>query len=332
MRTSVLKAAFAASVVTAALTLQHASFAQGAAAAPSADAVKTATDAFKQGTTLFGQKKFALALEQFKKSYATVNSPNSGLYIARCHVEMGQNKEAFHQFRKVIVEAEARAATEPKYLPTRDSAKTELDELSKKLAVVTISVKNPLPDSTLKVNGATIPMSEWSSPIPFDPGRVEVVLTPTSGEPATKSVDVRAGDKPTIEIEPAKAVIEAPPPPPPPKEKGSSVFLPLAIGFGGVGVVGMGMFGVAGGMSLGTYSELEDKCGAGPCTSAADGDTVDRGEREQLIANVGLIVGAVGLAAGTAFLIVDLSGAGRSKEQAIELEIRPGFVGARGTF
>lgn len=336
-----LKTVLATSVVSSALLFVEAGYAQGPkgpapkapAAAPAADPVKVATEAFKQGTALFNQKKFAPALEQFKKSYDTVASPNSGLYIARCLAEMGQTKEAFHQFRKVIAEADARAATEAKYAPTRDSAKTELDDLTKKIGVITISVKNPLPDSTLKVNGQPIPMTEWTSPIPVDPGRIEVVLTPTSGDPATKSVDVKAGEKPTIEIEPAKATTNLPPPPPPPKEKGSSIFLPLAIGFGGVGVVGMGMFGVAGGMSMSTLSELEDKCGNKPCTDPADADTVDRGEREQLIANIGLTVGAVGLAAGATFLIVDLvGGGGSSKEQAIDLQIGPGYVGARGKF
>jgi hypothetical protein len=110
---------------------------------------------------------------------------------------------------------------------------------------------------------------------------------------------------------------------------------------GGIGVAGMVTFGVAGGLSLSTYSEVEDKCSAQPggrCTSSADHETIDKGEQQQLIANIGLIVGSVGLAAGATLLIVDLASGGSGEAKAevgalpVRVDVGPGYAGVSGSF
>ena len=115
---------------------------------------------------------------------------------------------------------------------------------------------------------------------------------------------------------------------------GGPGLLPVAIAFGGVGVLGMGLFGVAGGLTLAAESELVDKCGEnGPCTSAADDELVDSAQTKQTLANVGLIVGAVGLAAGVTFLVIDIAGSGSSDGSAqTEFVVGPGFAGLQGRF
>jgi len=312
----------------------------GGQAAPAPDQVKKATEAFKQGTSLYGAKRYALALEQFKKSYDIVPSPNSGLYVARCHVEMGQNKEAFAQFKKVIAEAEARAKTEPKYIPTRDSAKGEMDELLAKIATITVNVSGAVEGTSLKVGGMILPKEEWGKLLPVDPGPVEVTLETPGKPPTVQRIEVKKGARETVNIAPTADTVVQPPPPPPVVESssGPSAMLPLAITFGGIGVIGMGVFGVAGGMSLGTFSELEDACPTGTCP-ASQNETIDRGQREQLIANIGLVVGAVGLAAGATFLIVELATGGDSAAPAqeaaaiqVDLDIGPGYIGVSGKF
>jgi hypothetical protein len=308
---------------------------------PPPDSVKKATEAFKQGTSLFGAKRYALALEQFKKSYDIVPSPNSGLYVARCHVEMGQNREAFAQFKKVIAEAEARAKTEPKYIPTRDSAKGEMDELLAKIATITVNVSGGIEGSSLKVGGVIVPKEEWGTLLPVEPGPVEVILETPGKQPTIQRLEVKKGARETANIAPpADTAVVAPPPPPPPETSdGPSAMLPLAITFGGIGIIGMGMFGVAGAMSLSTYSELEDACPTGTCPPSQN-ETIDRGQREQLIANIGVIVGGVGLAAGATFLIIELATGGgggdaSTKEAAavdVDVDVGPGYVGVSGKF
>ncbi|NUP06998.1 MAG: tetratricopeptide repeat protein [Polyangiaceae bacterium] len=323
--------AVSAACALSTLSYVEPSFAQGKP--PPAAAVQVATAQFKEGQALFQKKNFAAALEKFNLSYQTVPSPNSGLYIARCHAEMGHNKEAYLQYKRVVAEAEARVPTEPKYAPTLETAKTELQTTAGKLAIVTVQVNNAAPNATLRIGTTTIPQDQWGQPVPLDPGSIDVVLDTVGSAPVTQRVDLRAGEQKTVSIGPAATTGPLPPPPPPRKESETELeLLPVSLAFAGVGVVGMGMFAVAGGMSLGTFSEAEDNCpnGAG-CTN----DLIDRGEREQLIANIGVIIGGVGLAVGTTVFIIDVANGGGSSDEAknpVNLAIGPGYVGVNGAF
>ncbi len=314
----------------------------GSPAGPSKDEIAKATAAFGQATKFFQQKKFGLALDQFKLSYSTVPSPNSHLYIARCQAEMGDLKEAFRTFQKVVVEANQRAATEAKYAPTRDSAKTELDDLSNKIGVITVNVVPTDPAARLKLGGALVPKEDWGKEMPVDPGPVVLTLEVPNQEPFVKKVDVIKGQKQTVSLDPASAkpVVVAPPPVLPPQTASSKPpFLPIAIAAGAVGVVGMGMFGVAGAMSSSTYSKLKTECGgARACADHTHDSEISKGRTQQTIANVGLGVGAVGLAASAGFFIA----AAVTKDKKVDDNPRtglvvvpaigPGYAGVHGSF
>lgn len=321
-------------------------WAQAPSAAPAPDpaAVASATAAFKKGTALFAQKKYGAALAEFQKSYDTVNSPNSLLYVARCQAETGQLKDAYRTFGRVIAEAEARIPAEPKYVPTRDSAGNEREELAKKIALVTVNVAGADDATRVTVNGAPLPTEEWGQPQPMDPGPATIELVAGSAPPVTKQVDLQVGSKETVELD------ATPPPPPeppptatrPPEDTGgdTSPLVPIGIATAGVGVAGLALFAIAGSMSNSTYSDLETLCGgerACPSDRQAEAaDLQDTGSTEQTLANVGLIVGAVGVTAGVTMLVIGLSSGGDDTEAATapstSLAVGPGFTGLRGRF
>ncbi len=337
---ALLSAACIAATAVPAAAQQPATPPPSGAPAPSPKEVKKATDAFTTGTRLFQAKKYPLALEQFKTSYDTVASPNSLLYIARCENEMGNPKQAFKTFQRVIVEADAKPE---KYGQTRDSAKVEIEEVGNKISVLTVNVTNAKESTRLSVGGVSVPKDDWGKQLPFDPGPVDVLLE-TDGMPAvSEKLTLGKGERKTLDLAVAEPKVDVPPPPPPEKEDGGGVsgLMIGALVLGGVGVAGMVTFGVAGGLSLSTYSEVEDKCSAQPggrCSSAADLETIDKGEQQQLIANIGLIVGAVGLAGGATLLIVDLASGGSGEASAevgalpVQVDIGPGYAGVRGNF
>jgi hypothetical protein len=103
----------------------------------------------------------------------------------------------------------------------------------------------------------------------------------------------------------------------------------------GVGVAGLGLFTVAGIMANSTYSDLSESCG-GPCPPDRQGD-VDAGKTEQTLANIGLIVGAVGLAAGATLFVLSVTG-GESEPTdegsapSSQLVVGPGYAGLRSSF
>ena len=316
--------ALAAGVVAPSAALAQPA-AGAAAPAPSPQAVQAATKAFQDGLKSFQAKKFGIALDAFQRSYDTVKSPNSLLYVARCHAELGKPKEAYRVYTRVIAEADERAATEAKYAPTRDTAKLEIGELSAKLALLTIEISNASAETRLRVQGGIVAREEWGKPMPFDAGAVQITVDTPGQAVVERSIDLSVGMN---ELKQAQVELST---------DGGGSLLPYAIMAGGVGVVGMGVFAVAGSMSNGTYSELEDACGGSPCPSSQN-SVIDRGQTEQTIANVGLVVGAVGLAAGAALLVVDLTSGGEgadsaaSRSRPLALDVGPGWVGLHGSF
>ncbi len=312
-------------------------------ATPSKDDIAKATAAFGSGTKYFQSKKWALALEQFKLSYDTVASPNSHLYIARCQNEMGDQKEAFRTYQKVVAEAEQRAVNEPKYAPTRDTAKTELDDLRTKIAVLAITVGSSDPSARVKLGGAIVPKEDWGKDIAVDAGTVELVLEVPGQDPVVKKVDVQKGQHQAVTLEPAqtKPIAAAPPPTEPKSSSGKlSPLVPVGIVAAAVGAGGMIMFAVSGSMSSSTYDKLKTECGGEKaCTDHTHDDEISKGKTQQTIANVGLGIGVVGLAAGAGLIIGGVVGGkhkkGDDKPAAalhIEPQIGPGYAGLLGTF
>jgi hypothetical protein len=169
------------------------------------------------------------------------------------------------------------------------------------------------------------------------PGTQEVRVESPGHEPVRQSITLQQGENKDLSIDAgaAPAVNQAPPPPPPTSESNRSLrstLFPAAVVAGGVGVVGMVLFGVAGGMSLGTYSDLEKKCGKNtPCPPQEKGE-IDRGRTEQAIANTGLVIGIVGLVAGGALLGIGLLQRPSSNEARVGLVVGPDGFALDGRF
>ncbi len=97
-----------APVITVPVIAEGAAFAMPAAAG-AAD-VQKAVALFKKASELYGNKKYAPALDHFRQSYALVPSPNSHLYIARCVAFLGDPRSAWLEYDRTIDEAAAGGA------------------------------------------------------------------------------------------------------------------------------------------------------------------------------------------------------------------------------
>lgn len=295
-----------------------------------------ATQHFLKGSELFKAKKFIPALEQFKLSYSIVPSPNSHLYVARCLAAIGETRLAWLEFDKVAEEAAARAATEPKYAPTRDSANVERDELANKLGLVTIDVIRPDPTSVLRIGNWDVSRDRWGRPYPVEPGTYDARLE-TQGRPMMKTtITLGPGQRRAVQLDGGAA--QGPVAVGPAKATSSgSRMNPLRIGgiaAASVGVVGMVMFAVTGAMSQSTYSDLKTKCGGdtGGCRGLDVSDQISKGQTQQTIANVGLVVGVVGIAAGATMIGLSFRGKKEAPRPTAELIVGPSFTGIGGTF
>jgi hypothetical protein len=84
---------------------------------------------------------------------------------------------------------------------------------------------------------------------------------------------------------------------------------------GGIGLAGVVVFAVAGAMNRSTYGGLQEGCPASVCAADRQAE-IDRGRTEQTVANVGLVVGLVGLGAGATLFVLDHSQRGGASAHA----------------
>jgi len=299
-------------------------------------AVDAATDEQKQGATEaflaakehFDAGRFEEALTGFHASFEIVASPNSTLMAARSLAGLGRNVDAYREAETAKRQADAIAMSNEKYAATSEAAQKEMDDLRAKIGFVTVDVVEPEPGATMSIAGQTIDSADWGTPIAVEPGTVTVMVS--GRDPQT--VDVMPGGDASVSIEAAA------PPPPPPVEVSSDGFDPFdgaddqrltAYVFGGVGVVGMVMFTVFGIQHNSKLSELEDNCPNNQCSADLE-STADDGKTAGTVANVGFIIGVVGLAAGTALFVTTLFGDEEGENVAVG--VSPGSVRLQGSF
>lgn len=312
--------------------------AHAAGAAPSA-ATKAQRDEaqsrFLRGKELFGQNKFDAALAEFTASFDVVASPNTRLYIARCLREMNRLPQAYAEFTRTSTDARALAKEDSRYEKAAEAADQEKQALEPKLGLVNVSVKNASPSTTLKVGGEEVPSSSWNSPIAVSPGAADVVVE-TPGKPLVKkSVTVSAGQKESVSVdaggEPvAKGPSSADQPVVVSTPADRAGLRPYAYVAGGVALAGLATFTIAGLLSNGTYSDLEQECGGERACGPGHDDEISKGKTQQTIANVGLVFFVIG-AAGAVTLWV-LSAPSKTTTTTAKVVTRGNFLGLEGSF
>ncbi len=286
--------------LAAALVLGHAvtAFAQTPPTPPAAAAID-ARAAFDSAQKLFDEGKLEEARALFRQAYEASGSPNARLMAARCLTSLGHLAEAYDEMAATSRDATARAESDPRYVPTRDAAATELALLERKVGKLTVIVVNLVPGTVVTLAGAPLAPERLGFAVPVAPGTVTVVVRPPGGPPLERSAAVVAGESRTLTFAPPRpagpVVIVAPAPPPP---RGIGVVRTGGIAVAGAGVIGMVVFVGAGVASNQKFSNLEKSCGYVRCTDPADASTVASGKTLDTVANAALTVGLVGLVAG----------------------------------
>lgn len=104
----------------------------------------------------------------------------------------------------------------------------------------------------------------------------------------------------------------------------------------GMGALGLGTFGVTGGLALSKAKELEEACPEGTCNRSSDPD-IDEASKLGTISVVGLVAGSLGVAVGTVVLLAvkpqePAKSARRVLSPSVELSAGPLGLGLEGRF
>jgi hypothetical protein len=313
----------------------------------SAEQKKEAMAHFTAGKAAAESKGWEKAESELRASLEVVNSPNARLVLARALRDSGKLDAAWSEYAETADGATHLAAADPRYQQTADAAKSEHAELEPKLAFVTVTVAHAPPDAALKVGGRTVPAAAWAAPIVVPQGALDVVLVgPDGKELARRTVPAAVGEKTPVDLDAQPAPPAAPAAPSaddvPPTDKpvedkpapsnGRRNLRVPAYAAAGVGGASLIVFGVFGAMEKSSYSNLQSACPGGVCPPSKSSE-ISSGKTEELVANVALGLGIVGVAAGATLFVLSLGGSSSSSSSqsaSTSLVVSPTFIGLRG--
>lgn len=309
---------------------------------------QAAQEKYDAAMAAFQAKRYDEALAGFRESYAVVASPNSRLMVANVLQAQGDVVAAYWEAQATVEIAEASAAHDDRYAPAADSARKALARLRALVGLVTVQVirvATSKGDERLTVAGKQIERNDWGKTLAVAPGQCEVVLTGEGGS-AHKEIAVSAGATIEITIGPlvAGSAAEGSDDEEEGDEPGSrqptgaaaakATQLYVAGGvIGTLGVAGGVLFAVFGSLAKSNYDDLIDQCPNDRCSADLEGQA-DSTRTQQVVANVSLVAGAVGLAAGVGLLVAGsvVAGSSEEPEPAVGVSLGPGTVWVSGRF
>lgn len=294
---------------------------------------------FLKGRELYKAKKYEDALVELNASLDIIASPNTRLYVGRCLRELGRTVAAYAELGRTAVEAKELLRDDTRYEKAAQAANDERAALAPKLGFLEVRVLHAAPETTLHVANDDVARGGWEEPVPVMPGTTAVVVETPGHTPVRQQVSLTAGEHQSLVLDaaadaPAGASVAAATPADAAHASDSSrsKLRPIMYATAGLAVVGLGTFFIAGAMANGTYSNLEDACGAGPCPPGHESD-IEAGKTEQTFANVGLVVFALSAAATvTLFVITSPNKTSSPAAASARITAGPSFAGLQGAF
>jgi hypothetical protein len=294
---------------------------------------------YKEGRALIEKKQYEEALRELSASYEMLDSPNTLLLMAHAERELGRKAEAAALYEKVIADANDRVARgEERFEKTAADAQGWLDKLSQNLGKITISVSGAPEGTTVRVDGKAVDAARTSEDtmkvdaIWWTAGTVKVEATTADGATRSMNAEIPKGGPATVALDLGDSARDQAPPPVDDAASFDSKNLegksiPTASWVtGGIGVAGLATFAIFGSMAKSKSSDL-DACS--PRCPESERDVADAGKRDQTVANVGLAVGGIGLAAAAGFYIFQSS---EPEAGTVDVGVAPTGVLVRGTF
>jgi hypothetical protein len=257
---------------------------------------------FRDGRAAAQRGDWETACPKLRESQRLDPAAGTLLNLADCEEHRGKVATAWQLFRQVVDSLPANDERAP-------LAGKRASALEKRLPHLTVRLVGSVP-AGVKVTRNEVELSEGSlgSALPVDPGAYTVTVSAPGRATTTTSVTV---------VEAATSAVDAQVGAPTDGAAGGDIKASKSTRtagwvMGGIGVAGLAVGGVAGILTLGHKSTVDDNCNANTKTCNSTGyDAAQSGKTLGLITTTGLIVGAVGIGVG-AYLILSNGSAGET--------------------
>jgi tetratricopeptide (TPR) repeat protein len=245
---------------------------------------------FREARSLLKQGKVAEACAMMTEGQRL--APSSAgilLNLGECHERQGKLATARAEFLTA-----SRLAGERGDKLQRDEAQRRASLLEPRLSRLTVRVDATMTGLIVRHDGAVIDASEFGTPIAVDPGEHVITAEAPGYEPFRATVRVQtSGDTAALSV---PALTKR-------RSSRNPTYAVLGYASGGLGVAALGV-GVAFGLAaVSSHAKADDQCSASGCPDRAKAvDELEKGNTQALVADVGVGLGLVGLAAGAYFL------------------------------
>ncbi len=304
----------------------------------------TARSLADEGMTLYEQRKYAEALDRFERAGTIIQAPTITLHAARSLDKLGKLVEAAERYRTCI-NTPLDATAPDAFRGAQDAARSELQALMPRIPSVEISVVGPGADqAVVTLDGKPVLRALIGVKLLLNPGEHKIAAS-TATHANAQDVNIQEKQVSPVVLTLVSKVeggsdgqtITPDKPGKPSTFNGKKIAGITALGVGGAFTI----LGVVGLVSMASaLDELDTYCAGGICDKdPLDGGYVRRTEAydsSRYLAIAGFAVGGVGLAAGTALLLLSKPKADVQPKTSSALTIKPwigiGSAGFNGTF
>jgi hypothetical protein len=294
---------------TLTLSISLALIAPAALAEPTASDRATARTLAQEGQHALETKNYTAAIDKFSRADSLVHAPTLLLGLARAQVGATKLVEAQESYNRIIREGVAPGAPKS-WSKAVDDANKEVGAISPRIPWVTITVLGPS-NPEVVIDSTPVPHASLGVKRAINPGTHKIKVSAEGYLPQEKSIALTEGQSLNVNME----LEQAPESAPPPEKKASAAVAVdtsssssgewrrtvayVAFGVGGASLI---VGGVAGGLAIAKNSQLSDACPDRTCDVAQRG-SIDTYHRLGTIADVGFIVGGIGVVAGVVLLV-----------------------------
>ena len=315
-----------------------------AMAAPNAAERETARRLMDEGreSSRVGDKD--RAVEAFQKAHDIMKVPTTGIALAKAQLAVGHLVEA-RDIALEVVRMPRESGEHAIFEKARKEAKELEVSLKPRIPTVRIMVKGG-PATRVSVDGGEVPSLLLGEPVAMNPGKHSIIARNADTIERRAQIDLAERDAKDVELTlpvPSPAIVVAPVPSPPhasheTEDRGrTSLANVLVFGGFGLAVVGLGVGGVTGALTLSKAGDVKTQCANGICDPAAKSD-LDSASSLATISTVSFAVAGAGALCGVVGLLLprthvdSTQSALESQEKRAAVWIGPGGVGVRGSF
>jgi hypothetical protein len=160
-----------------------------------------AQELYHQGREHFLAGRYEDARAAFQSSLDTADSPNTRMYVGRALLRLGRLTEAWAMLDRAARDAGARAASEPRYTPTRDNARAEADQIARQIALLVVNVTPAQADAEVDIHGHAVRRAGFGVEIPMEPGEATLRARAPGYVPLERTAVLGVGSRESVSLD-----------------------------------------------------------------------------------------------------------------------------------